>query len=70
MPTEESTGSRGAAPDPWRDILRGLVTPGTTDPAGPNSGLGMGLGSRLGLGLQFELRELTPHTRERWNGPT
>jgi superfamily II DNA or RNA helicase len=23
-----------------------------------------------GLGLQFELRELTPHTRERWNGPT
>lgn len=22
------------------------------------------------MGLQFELRELTPHTRHRWNGPT
>ncbi|WP_407341585.1 DEAD/DEAH box helicase [Pengzhenrongella phosphoraccumulans] len=62
MPTQEPDGARGAADEQWRDVLRGLVAPGDEPPAERARG--------LGLALQFELRELTPHTRERWNGPT
>ncbi|MGV8966485.1 MAG: DEAD/DEAH box helicase [Cellulomonas sp.] len=62
MPTQEPDESRGPEEEPWRDVLRGLVTHGAVHPAASARG--------LGLALQFELRELTPHTRERWNGPT
>lgn len=46
--------------DAWREVLDGLIAWGGTAPATP---------SRRAA-LQVELRELTPHTRERWNGPT
>ncbi|GAA4624239.1 DEAD/DEAH box helicase [Cellulomonas oligotrophica] len=46
----------------WREVLRTLAAP-QPGPAGDGAGTGV-------LGLQLELRELTPHTRERWNGPT
>lgn len=46
----------------WREVLRTLAAP-QPGPAGEGAATGV-------LGLQLELRELTPHTRERWNGPT
>jgi len=62
VPTDAPAGpgAAGAEGEPWRDVLTGLVARETPDHPAP---------SRR-LGLQFELRELTPHTRERWNGPT
>ena len=64
MPIDETDEARGidTGTEPWRDALRGLVRQGNAPRAVPARG--------AGLGLQFELRELTPHTPERWNGPT
>lgn len=53
-------GTDGAG---WRTVLRSLAAPQPEPAADGPATTGV-------LGLQLELRELTPHTRERWNGPT
>lgn len=71
MPADPATpadpaapGAGGAAPAagvaPWREVLDGLLAWG--DAGGVE---------RTGrAALQLEVRELTPRTRDRWNGPT
>lgn len=51
------------SPERWQEVLASLAASVAADQpaaAGPTTD----------TGLQFELRELTPRTRERWNGPT
>ncbi|GIG26254.1 DEAD/DEAH box helicase [Cellulomonas denverensis] len=50
--------------DRWREVLGSLVASVTAESAPPAAE------PTTATGLQFELRELTPRTRERWNGPT
>ncbi|QZN85471.1 DEAD/DEAH box helicase [Cellulomonas sp. C5510] len=48
------------SPEPWHAVLDGLLAWGGTQDA-----------ARSGrAALQLEVRELTPRTRDRWNGPT
>ena len=52
------------APSPdWKTTLGSLIEPSVA------SSLGV-LGTETPLALQFELREQTPRTRDRWRGPT
>lgn len=50
------------SPERWQEVLASLAASVAADrpAAAPTTD----------TGLQFELRELTPRTRERWNGPT
>lgn len=66
MPTDAPDEPRavGTGGEDWRDVLTSLVAHAAVpEPAEQ-------VGTPTAAGLQFELRELTPHTRERWNGPT
>jgi len=47
----------------WKETLGSLIEPSVA------SALGV-LGTETPLALQFELREQTPRTRDRWRGPT
>lgn len=49
--------------EPWQEVLASLAASVAAGPPAPD-------GPTTDTGLQFELRELTPRTRERWNGPT
>jgi len=58
----ETTVVSPVAPD-WKTALGSLIEPSVA------SSLGV-LGTETPLALQFELREQTPRTRDRWRGPT
>ncbi|WP_282944731.1 DEAD/DEAH box helicase [Cellulomonas endometrii] len=60
-PPDPAATPAGGSGDAWRDVLDGLLAWGGTAREAPRS---------RRSALQFELRELTPHTRDRWNGPT
>lgn len=58
-PSAGGAGEPGGTAGDWRAVLDGLLAWGDAAPA-PRS---------RRAALQVELRELTPRTRERWNGP-
>ncbi|WP_448059837.1 SNF2-related protein [Cellulomonas hominis] len=58
----------GVGSELWRDVLTGLAAHGASGDSG-DAPAG-GIATTVPSALQFELRELTPHTRDRWNGPT
>ncbi len=63
--------SRSGPPAASADWKRLVGAPlGVTDASGQTAGHAGGTATPVPMGLQFELREQTPRTNERWRGPT
>lgn len=64
------TPTPAGTPD-WRAVLTSLAAHAPHAPhAQPGAGTGGPAPAPVPAALQLELRELTPRTRDRWNGPT
>ncbi|GEL45410.1 DNA helicase [Cellulomonas hominis] len=62
-PAAPASPTGPAAPAPWREVVDGLLAWG-------GAGEARGVERAGRAALQLEVRELTPRTRDRWNGPT